>query len=247
MFLKMLFPGADILIDAPRASYDINYIISRMVIVYGRPSSGKTETVRSIVERAVDFYGESNVDAILVENGDLEAAMEALGSSLVQIIFIDNFTLKEVSKQAIRDYFRIRHLWKERINRNYGYILTFLGLHRFYSTFPEFTTNIDAVIAKNTTMNRYDRSVLKGFIGEEGIADLYIIENMRLQNPDFREYSIFATSGDRGLLKLPLASKSYFRVVESKRRTPANNGSIRIPSSALRYLPIIDWANRGGE
>jgi GTPase SAR1 family protein len=221
-FLDFIFPSTEVITNVPERSYDMNHIISRNIVVYGSMGIGKTELVRALVEKAVERYGEDNVDALVSEDGDLEEAIYSLCTKLVQIIFLDNFTLKEIPKASVREYFKIRHIWLDFLKRvypekprNYGYILSIFGLHRYHSTIPEFRTNIDAIIAKSSTINPYDRNVLRGLIGEEGLQDLEYIDRYAIEDPSLKSISVFSTKHARGLLIMPLAKKNYLQAIET--------------------------------
>jgi len=234
-FLSFLFPGIDIIASPPKASYKTNAIRVKNLVLFGQMSKGKTELVRRLAEEAVSFYGKKNVHAIHSEDGDLEAVMESIISNdkLVQLAFIDNFTLKEIPKSLISRYFNLRGEWMKSIGRNYGYIISIFGLHRFESTYPEFKSNFDGAIVKSAPgFSRYDKSVVKSFIGEDGLHDLLVIEELRDQDPEYMSYSVFGIYGGlkRGLLKLDMASENYLENVSRTTHTSSvEDPSIRYP------------------
>jgi len=250
-FLSFLFPGMDIIASPLKVSYTTNAIQVKNIVLFGQMGKGKTELVRKLAEEAVKFYGEKNVHAIHSEEGDLEAVMESIISNdkLVQLAFIDNFTLKEIPKSLISKYFNLRGEWMKHIGRNYGYIVSIFGLHRFESTYPEFKSNFDGAIVKSVPgFSRYDKSVVKSFIGEKGLHDLLLIEEMRDQDPEYMSYSVFGIYGGlrRGLLKLDMATRNY---LESVRRTSSlsrrDEASIRYPELNRTLVSmLLDYARK---
>ena len=240
-FLSFLFPGVDIIASPPKTNYRTNAIRVKNIVLFGQMSKGKTELVRKIAEEAVSFYGEKNVHAVHSEKGDLEVVMESIISNdkLVQLAFIDNFTLKEVPKSLISKYFSIRGDWMDNTGRNYGYIISIFGLHRFESTYPEFKSNFDGAIVKSAPgFSRYDKSVVRSFIGDKGLHDLLIIEEKRDQDPEYMSYSVFGIYGGlkTGLLKLDMASRNY---LESVVRTTYPNEYYDQEEMLLKY-PYLD-------
>jgi len=215
-FLSQILPGMDVITNTPETPYEKNSIIHKNILLYATQGSGKTETIRSLVEEIVNKYGKDNVNAVISSGSNsLEDLMVfGLDNKLIQVQVADDFTLQEVPKEVIKAYFKIRHIWYKRIKRPFGYILSIFSLHRFHSGAKEIRSTADAVLIRDDSLNPYDHSVIKGFIGEYGLEDLHFIEENRDLHPVLKSYSIFATRTKRvGLVYFPLASKNHLREI----------------------------------
>lgn len=133
-FLKYLLIPPEILNRKVDVTYAVNNILFRNFIIFGFQSSGKTETARALAEYVVNYYGEDNVNAVTSESGDLDLVLkEGFQDKLVNFVFVDNLTLRKVRKETIAEFFRCRHIFSERFQRNSGYIISCIALHRFHS------------------------------------------------------------------------------------------------------------------
>jgi hypothetical protein len=201
----------------PSTKYISNSIIFKSVLLYGHQGIGKTEKVRSFVEKAVKKYGRKNVNARYITRGDYLPYLIKYGldNKLIQILFCDNATLSRIPRDTLEDYFNIRHIWYNRTKRPYGYILSFLACHRFHGVNTELRTDNDVIIFMNAPTNPFDYSIVKRYIGEEGIARLEYFEkerNRRL-NSKYKKYSIFWSRGQIGLYISRLAKENYLKEV----------------------------------
>ena len=210
LFYRFLFPTKRDILRKPRVSYDYNNIIFKNIIIFGYQGSGKTSTANAIASVAVKRYGERNVNAVMSEEGDLNLLMNyGLQDKLVNILFADNLTLRKLNRSELMEYFRIRHKAKNSLGMSNGYILSMLALHRFHSIPVELRTNMDALIVKDSSMNPYDRNILKKFIGKEHLDMLDYISINRDHNPKLKALSIFCNKSIVGVIKLPLCRRSY--------------------------------------
>lgn len=213
-FLSFLFPEQKQIEYMPMVDYDINSIIMQVVELYGKQGSGKTEFVRRTTELAVEKYGIENVNCVFSNHGSLHYLQRyALDDKMIQILFCDNLTLKKVSKQALADFFEIRHIWKARTGRSIGYILVFLGVHRFHGSPVELRTNLDALVCKNSPSSPFDFNVIKKFISANGVKDMEMLERERKNDPSLKRFSVFWRKGERGLLSLRMAKCNYMEEV----------------------------------
>jgi len=213
-FFKMLFPNKKIIERKPDINYESNNIIFKNFIIFGYQGSGKTTTVNALGYYANKKYGKDNVNCAVSENGDLDLLLRwGLKPVLVNILFADNVTLRPLEKETLMRYFRIRHLFKQRYNLSNGYILSLISLHRFHSVPVELRTTIDGIIIKDSSLNPYDRSVLKRFIGQDFLDFLEEIYLERDSRPELKRYSIFISKGVSGLISLPLVKENYLRDV----------------------------------
>lgn len=213
-FFDFILPDKKVILHKPRVSYDSNNIIFRNILIFGGQGSGKTTTANYIAYKAFKKYGSENVNARISEEGDLELLMEkGLENKLVNILVSDNLTLRPLNKNTLMEYFRIRHKFKSRFNESNGYILSIMGLHRIHSIPVELRTTLDGIIIKDSSINPYDRNILKKFIGETHLKLLDSIAYERDKRPELREYSYFIGRGFSGLLSLPLVRENYLRPV----------------------------------
>jgi len=214
-FFRFILPDKSIIRRKPKVKYKSNNIIFRNLLIFGGQGAGKTTTVNYIAYQARKKY-RSLVNARISEDGDLEALMEyGLRPTLVNILFSDNLTLRPLKKKTLMEYFRIRHLFKERFNLNNGYILSIMGVHRIHNIPVELRTNIDGIIIKDSSINPYDRSILKRFIGEASLNILDLIARGRDERPELRDYSFFVGRGISGLLSFPLVKENFLRPIFS--------------------------------
>jgi len=214
-FLSYVFPSEDIIRYVPTQEYDVNAIIHKKIIVFCDQGEGKTALVRALVEEAIQKYGEDNVNAV-VSSGNLSDLINyGFDDKLVQIHFCDDFTKKKNSDETIQDYFGLRHIWKRRIHRSYGLIVSVFGLHRFHSSQMEIRSTSNVVIIRNDSINPYDHNVIRRFIGKGGLRDLEVMQENRDLSPLLKSYSVFrARTGRIGLLYFPLAERDYLRGVQ---------------------------------
>lgn len=85
-FLDGLFLPEDVVVvPTENRPYESNAIVWRNVLIYGSQGSGKSETVRAIVEKAVEKYGSDNVNAVQIPATKLELAFGLLNSKPIQI------------------------------------------------------------------------------------------------------------------------------------------------------------------
>ena len=210
-FLDFIFPDRKIITRVPKVNYEINAIKFKAGAIYGTMGSGKTEIIRSMTEKAVKKYGKENVNC--VECGTIDNLVtSSLDDKLVQILTVDDITLQRIEKESVNQFFKLRHIWKDQIDRNYGYILAILGTHRFHGIQPpELRTNLDMIIFKNSATSPFDRSIVKKYVTEDGIILLETLEKLRDDNPMFMNQSVFWTRGKVGSLILPMAEDNYIR------------------------------------
>ncbi len=215
MFLRSLFPSVARINYEPDVPYETNNVMLHNCIQYGHIGSGKTETVRAIVEEAVKKYGSENVNPVVSRNGDIVELLEyGMNDKMIQILIADDATLRKIKDSDIRKFFKARHVYKSLTGKSNGFILTIFNVHRFHGLTTELRTNIDMAIWKTLPTSPYDRSIVKKFVGEDGLDDLKYIESMRLEEPKWNSISVFTSRLWTGLVVLPLAKQDYLLEVE---------------------------------
>jgi len=213
-FYSFIFPDIDKITYVPKVNYFTNSIKFKNIVIYAKQGEGKTEVVRKLVEEAVKKYGEENVNAVVSEEGDLESLMNyGLNHKLVNILFCDNATLAKLKDHDIRKYFQIRHKWYNLTKRNYGYILSIIACHRFFSIPLTLRTYIDCSIWRNSATSPFDYNIVRKFINNEGMEFLEGVELAREDNPELNIFSVFSIKRNIGLLLTPLADKNYLESI----------------------------------
>lgn len=214
LLLKFILPNIETIEYSPEVSYDINNILFMSGNIFGDIASGKSSVARYIAEEAVKKYGKSKVNCVLESSANIIRLMKyGLRNKLVNILFSDDLTLRKIDREVLSLFFRIRHYHKERFGSNNGYILSLLGLHRFHSCVPELK-NPQFLIITTLPSNPYDYSLTKKFIGEEAMELLQDIEEYRVDDPEYKKYSIYwLRTGNVGLLTTPLAQDNYMELI----------------------------------
>ena len=211
-FFRWLLIPSDKILSIPQADYDFNAIRFRNLVIFGSMGSGKSELTRSMLEKVVEFYGEENVNGVYTDTGRIGWMLKyGLDERLVQFLLCDDLTLCPISKEELREWFKIRHHWKRLTGRNTGYVISVLTCHRLFGVPIELRTNADCIIVRNDTLNPYDHSILRRFIGKEGIEDLNEIELKREEDPSHMSYSIFNNRFSKGILNIPMGKVNYLK------------------------------------
>jgi hypothetical protein len=196
----------------PDVTYETNNVIFKNYTIYGFQGDGKTTTINSIASEAIKRYGAENVNAVVSETGNLEGLMKwGLKPKLINLLFADNATLRPFDKNTLGNYFRIRHIFKQRFNMSNGYILSIIALHRFHAIPIELRTTLDGILVKNTSLNPYDKAVLKKFMGEENLVFFEELAGKRDEKPDLKSLFYFVSKGMNGLVSLPQAKEDCLK------------------------------------
>ena len=133
--LDSVFPSAVQINRKSATGYDTNDIMQKQIFVYGKQGSGKTELMRGIAEYLAEKYGAENIN-VRIAKGDLEILInKGLENKLVNFLICDDATLEKIPRQTLIDFFRIRHLLKERTKRNNGLVITAIISHRFHGCY----------------------------------------------------------------------------------------------------------------
>ena len=214
-FFDYIFPSKEVISHKPNVDYDTNNVIFKNILIFAYQGSGKSSTVNSIVQEAINRYGLSNVNARVSEEGDVGSLMRwGLRRTLVNILFADNATLRKQDRSTLMNYFRIRHLFKNRYGMSNGYILSLISVHRFYSIPIELRSNMSGIIFKDTSLNPYDERVIKKFIGSDFLHFLEEASEKRDETPEMKDFSVFVgRNGFSGIISLPLGNKNYLSPV----------------------------------
>ena len=200
-FLRYLIPSKH-QIDVPSTNFD-NPIKHKKIIIFGDTASGKTTLARALNNQYIKAYGVDNVNSIISYNIS-DVLYFGLNKKLVQFHYIDDYTLSNESKDVISSFFKIRNIWKNNYQANNGLIVSIFGLHRFYSSVTELRSVANLILVKSDSINPYDHSLIKKYIGQDGIDDLSLLEEYKEDYPSLKDYSIFHTrSKQTGLVKFP--------------------------------------------
>lgn len=210
-FWKLLLIPPEVINRVPKTNVKTNNIILRNYIVYGNQGSGKSTTVRSIAQEIVKFYGKDNVSCTSSDSGNIDSMLDfGFRDKDVNVLFLDNITKRKISDLRLNEYFRARHILEDRFDRHNGYIISFCGVHRYYGLAKELRANENGLIVKDTTMNEYDRNLLKRRIGEKAILMFDMIENERLYDRSLMEIGFFVCKTFRGVIRNPFPTENCF-------------------------------------
>jgi len=215
--LDTLFPPIEeVVVPIPEVKgYKPNCIIHRNMLLYGAQGSGKSETIRRLVEEAILRYGEENVNAMTAEAGHLGLVYHYLDNKPIQIVFVDDMTLVKQKKEDLATFFRIRHEWSKRTGRKNGYVLTIMGIHRFFAIPVELRTNFEFFLARSCPDNVYDKHFMKQYFKEDLLKQLLWIDMNRPKNRSLFTYTLWRDKQERqGFISLPLSTRSYFNEIK---------------------------------
>jgi len=206
--LEYIFPPVETF-KKPERDWE-NAIQQFLMLLYGKPGSGKTETIRWLVEQAIKKYGEENVN-VAWSKGDMQVLLEeGIKDKLINILYVEDATDALTNKSSVfSDYFQIRHKVKEKTGRSHGYVMVIIALHDYFGIPKKFRNSWDLILFKSAPTNKYDRDFFKGMIGENLVN--YLAQNQILsrRQPSRKAYGIFYTSFHVGKWKNPMAKKDY--------------------------------------
>jgi len=219
-FLNYIFPDIKIITKVSKIEDD-NPVKHRKLIIYGDQGEGKSILIRSLVNEAIIKYGEDKINAVSSKNlTALEDLMlYGFDNKLIQIQVAEDITLEDISKETLRQYFRIRHIWKEQLKVDNGLIVSIFSLHRFHGGNKEIRSTAHSVVIRDDSLNPYDHSVIKNFVKEPGLEDLHLLEEYRESYPELKNYSIFSTRTKKvGLIFFPPIVKNNIKDISNDAR-----------------------------
>jgi hypothetical protein len=154
-----------------------NAIKQRVLIVYGRQESGKSNTARVIIQGIKDLYGYKTVTARTVPAEDFRSILDSKWSARpVQVIALEDITDVELTEADARDFFRIRHIMADRTGRLDGLCVVIFTLHRFHDMPKSFRSDYDSLIVHSVPMNDYDYQFIENKITRAGVKMLEAAE-----------------------------------------------------------------------
>ena len=185
-------------------------VLWRSCIIIGAPGSGKTETMKKIVEFGVERYGgEERVNA--VEGNLYDVLYWGIDLRPVQILCCDDFTLWRFPDKVKRDYFRVRHIYEKVTGRSYGLIVTILVTHRLHEIEKVFRHDVDLMIWKSVPSNPYDYNLAHRLLGEQVIRELRRHYRCRVVNTKSYGYAGWHSYGESGITYFPRARVNYLQ------------------------------------
>jgi len=210
---RYIFPSVDVLMYEPDLKYATNNIFQRQLLLVGSQRSGKTASVRMIALKAVSIYGEENVNA--VSSKDFGVLIEyGIQNTLVNILFFDDATLQKVPQDALRDYFRIRHVVKQVTGRSNGLVVTVIGTHSFFACPKNLRVNCPVILWKSPPTNPFDRRTALGFIGDKGMTLLEAIELQKDEDPELIGISVAYFLNTVGMFITPEPTVNVVREIK---------------------------------
>jgi hypothetical protein len=212
-FLDYFLPSIDkITYVNPKVPWGNNTIYYNLII-YGNPGCGKTTVANSIAHMAIDKYGADNVNCVFAEDGNLgQLQSSGLEDKLINIMFADNVTMVIHDRETLTKFFRMRNIYHDTYGRSNGYILSILALHRYHGIPIELRSNVDGIIIRDTSLNPYDKTVLKHFMDNELLEKLMIeLATKRFTNTELMNYSVFIGKTVKGLVSIPPRETFVFK------------------------------------
>jgi len=203
-FLDTLFPPLNVILR-PVSRLDENAIIQKHVLLYAKQGQGKTETANWLVGEAIRRYGDHNVSSFSAKGENFRYLLQDGFSDVpVNILVAEDITDVQMSRDEIRDFFRVRHLMREQTGRQNGYVLVFLTTHRFHDVPIALRTDVDFILFKESPSNDYDYHFVRGFIGDSGIRLLSQLEPMRDLDPAYKGFAFLTAKRQRvGMIYAP--------------------------------------------
>lgn len=203
-----------------------NAVLQFHTLVYGKQGSGKSQLAYGLYEKLLETYGEGMVEATLcvgnlstlLKNGINRTGL----NRPIQLLVCEDATLRGFSKETLHEFFRVRHLMKERTGLSTGVVFTLVNVHRYHSIPPELRTDVDLHLFKNCPTGFYDRMVIKDYLGPEYLRALEWLQKERKRDRSYLGYTAYNAEGHVGLMYLP---KSTLRIDEIEGNNDSNVNS----------------------
>ncbi len=165
-YFNQLFPA-----ELFQASDDLddNAIEQFILYVNGDMSSGKSNTAKLVVNEAVKHYGRRNVAVMRANAHDFALMLQAKWEKkFCQILIIEDATKVVIPDSVLADFFRIRHIMKERTGLREGVCGIVFSTHRIQGTPLDTRTNYAGVLLMSAPLAKWDRDFYRN---EYGIGD----------------------------------------------------------------------------
>jgi len=169
------------------------------VIIYSSQGMGKTETIKAFVHKARQKYGEENVNAV-ISDGNIPYLLLEIDDKPIQLLCCDDLTLQRVDRQALEDFYKVRHLAQAR-GIEKGYIITVLALHDFFAIPKHLRSYFDFLVVLNPPTNRFDRTFLESYITKPIMKKLEELQRLKRVQDKYKAYKAFWFLGKCGFIK----------------------------------------------
>ena len=194
--LNRLLPDYDKIMAAPLAE-DGNAIMQLTGLEYGRQGSGKTTTVKWLVEEAKRKYGPEKVNASW--SFDLEALLRGGFEPVpINILLAEDQTNAKISPWAMWAFFNIRHLMAEQTGLRRGLCLIFFNCHDAHRVPKEFRLDVDGHLVKNSPTNDWDEDFYTRRLGMSHVAWLKDTEEQWVNDPTLKRYGAWYSQRSKG-------------------------------------------------
>jgi len=166
--LNKLFPSLEAIMKAPLADGG-NAIMQITGLEYGNPGSGKSQTIRWLVEEARKRYPSvsacwSKGDMRLLLNGGFEP-------TTVNILFGDDMTNYPFGTWEKWAFFNVRHLMQKATGLSRGLVIIFMGVHDIYRIPKDFRLDVNVHLMKNAPSNDSDERFYQRKIAKDHDKD----------------------------------------------------------------------------
>jgi hypothetical protein len=212
-FFEHFFPSMEkIMYVNPNISYANNTYYYN-ILLSGDMRSGKSTMANAIAAYAINKYGEENVNAIYDNKGSLENILvNGLQDKPVNVLFCDNATMVKQDKDVLRQYFTMRDIYRENFGKSNGLIINMLSLHRYHGVPIELRSNVDAIIFRDSSLNPYDKNLIKKFIDDFMLEQL--LKQLTLEkedNENLKSFNILVSKTHKGVLVVKPYDKFVFK------------------------------------
>lgn len=203
-FLEMLFPPLQAILRSVERPEE-NAIIQKHLLLYAKQGQGKTETANWLVAEAIRRYGKPNVSSFSVKGENFRHLLSYGFSDVpINILVAEDITDVQMRKEEVRDFFRIRHVMRERTGRQNGYVLVIFTGHRFHDIPVALRTDVDFILFRESPSNDYDYHFVRSFIGDYGLRLLSQLEPLRDLEPRYKGFAFLTAKRRRiGLIYAP--------------------------------------------
>jgi len=172
-----LFPSYERLMYNANKHLPGNHVIFKSAVLIGGIGTGKTVLATHLATVAKEKYGQ---DLKCYLSTSLTKLLQVLGKhSNLNVLYTDDITLRKISQQTLSKFWQSRHILKARTNSNWGLVVCMFGLHRFHAVPIPLRYDVDVLFFRSIPTNPYDVSVIRQYIGEQGLVLLNQWESER--------------------------------------------------------------------
>jgi len=233
LFLERLYPSFELL-------EKLDTVLYRNVIIYGAQGKGKSSLTNWLILKAKERYGERKVRASRQYQGLGLLLEKGIGGRPINILVADDLSLAKIKEEELSNFYRLRHLiFNKGIKIGLG--VTILVIHDFFVIPRHLRSYFDALILCSPPSNRFDRSFVKSYVGQE-LLDVLTKLHSNYDSLEHLAIKAFWYLGTIGLLKTEDIKKEQANVLKLEKRRTLNEEleeiikrGYRLPDEWLYY------------